>query len=239
MKIIAIGDIHAKTIWEKIVEKEQDADKILFVGDYFDNLEGISYPDQIDNFKKILKLKENDPDKYILLCGNHDLHYLNSIQEQYSGFNPTFKFDISEVLFPAIRDRLVQAIYWNSGFLFSHAGLSKTWVRETLGFDFEPGIPLNTLIIPINDFLKYQPQVFGFNGYNPYGDDITQGPLWIRPESLKKDAIEGVTHVVGHTQQPKMRIEPGFCFIDTLDRSKEYLSITTDGMNSSLGPKEI
>lgn len=36
MKIVAIGDIHGRDIWEDIVKKEHDADKIVFVGDYFD-----------------------------------------------------------------------------------------------------------------------------------------------------------------------------------------------------------
>ena len=36
MKYILIGDIHGRTQWKKIVEKEKDADKFIFLGDYFD-----------------------------------------------------------------------------------------------------------------------------------------------------------------------------------------------------------
>ena len=37
MKIIALGDIHGQKKWEKIVEKNSDADEIIFLGDYFDS----------------------------------------------------------------------------------------------------------------------------------------------------------------------------------------------------------
>lgn len=40
---------------------------------------------------------------------------------------------------------------------------------------------------------------YNFNGYDNYGDDITQGPTWIRPPSLVKDHIEGYNQCVGHT----------------------------------------
>ena len=36
MKTVIIGDIHGRISWEKIVEKENDADRFIFVGDYFD-----------------------------------------------------------------------------------------------------------------------------------------------------------------------------------------------------------
>ena len=38
-KIVAIWDIHWMDIWEKIVEKESDASKIIFIWDYFDSYE--------------------------------------------------------------------------------------------------------------------------------------------------------------------------------------------------------
>lgn len=36
MKYILIGDIHRRTNWKQIVEKEKDVDKFIFLRDYFD-----------------------------------------------------------------------------------------------------------------------------------------------------------------------------------------------------------
>ena len=49
MKIIAIGDIHGRSIWKNIVSANS-YDKVVFLGDYFDSFD-IHTLDQIDNFK--------------------------------------------------------------------------------------------------------------------------------------------------------------------------------------------
>ena len=36
-KTIYIGDIHGRDVWEEIVEKHDNADHIVFIGDYFDS----------------------------------------------------------------------------------------------------------------------------------------------------------------------------------------------------------
>ena len=74
MRVIAIGDIHGKSIWEKIVEKESTADKIIFIGDYFDG-DPADFTTEYHNFIRILDYKALNPDKVTLLFGNHDIHY--------------------------------------------------------------------------------------------------------------------------------------------------------------------
>jgi predicted phosphodiesterase len=78
MKIIALGDIHGRTNWEKIVDNEMDSDKIIFIGDYFDSRDSISALEQIHNFKEIIKLKKIYPEKFIILFGNHIKVSMNS-----------------------------------------------------------------------------------------------------------------------------------------------------------------
>ena len=36
-KVVVIGDIHGKSVWKEIVNKEADADTIIFIGDYLDS----------------------------------------------------------------------------------------------------------------------------------------------------------------------------------------------------------
>lgn len=70
MKIMIVPDTHGRDFWKQAIDS--DADKIIFLGDYLDH-----YPDEstyyhdIANFLEILDFKKNNPDKVILLLGNH------------------------------------------------------------------------------------------------------------------------------------------------------------------------
>ena len=57
-KVIGIGDTHGRVLWKDIVSKEKDADKIIFIGDYFDTHYDISVDQQIENFKEILDFQK-------------------------------------------------------------------------------------------------------------------------------------------------------------------------------------
>ena len=81
MKIVALGDTHGRDMWKTIVKIEEDFDKLLFIGDYFDTRDDIDASTQIQNFKEILEFKKENPDKVILLIGNHDFHYLKGCGE--------------------------------------------------------------------------------------------------------------------------------------------------------------
>lgn len=70
MKIIVIGDIHGRTIWKDIVKQEFDL--CIFLGDYVDSHYGITAEEQEKNLLEILDFKENNPNKVILLRGNHE-----------------------------------------------------------------------------------------------------------------------------------------------------------------------
>ena len=47
-KTIYIGDIHGRDVWAEIVAKHDDADNIVFIGDYFDSFD-IPAVIQLDN----------------------------------------------------------------------------------------------------------------------------------------------------------------------------------------------
>ena len=73
MKTIVLGDIHGRTVWKTIMDREQP-DRMIFLGDYVSSHENIVSDQQIDNFMEILVAKEQQPQKFVLLRGNHDLH---------------------------------------------------------------------------------------------------------------------------------------------------------------------
>lgn len=223
MKSIWIGDIHTREDWKYIVQKENDADEYGFIGDYFDTFDNVSAAQQIYNFNAILKFKEDkekEGKKVILLCGNHDYHYLPGIDEQYSGFQYDKRYDIGHVINAAFNNDLIQMCYYRDGIWFSHAGIGKTFL-------FNHG--LEPTMASINEKFKHHPKSFGFQQQSriysdPYGDDIFQSPIWIRPRSLSEDRIDGI-QVVGHTQQKRMKCLKDIWFIDCLGTSGHYLKI--------------
>ncbi len=226
MKIVVISDLHGKKDWEKIVEKEtKTTDKFVFLGDYFDSF-NLPYTEQMLNFENLLEFKRNNKSKVVLLFGNHDYHYLSVDNMTYSGFQQFHAIDIKIVIQKAINDGLIEMCFVNNDYLFCHAGLSRTWVSQNLeDIIFNDNIEeaMNTLFIE-------NPKAFGWirneSGYtDEYGDNKFQGPLWIRPKSLKKDAIAGFTQVVGHTSTDNIIINDDIIFTDVLDFKLQYLII--------------
>lgn len=224
MRIIKISDLHGKNIWERIVKKEEaTADKIIFDGDYFDSF-NIPFIYQMDNFNKIIAYKKANPDKVVLLFGNHDFHYLRAAHEDYSGYQFFKALEIQEVIEAAIKEGLIQMCYVNDIHLFIHAGLSKTWSAKNL-----PDIQKNNNVEDsINQLFIENPTAFGwvrdkYRYTDPYGDNIYQGPLWIRPKSIVKDKIDGFVQIVGHTHHKKLILSNDVIFTDVFDSVNEYL----------------
>jgi hypothetical protein len=161
----------------------------------------------------------------VLLFGNHDFHYLETASHPYSGFQRRYKGAISALLHDALDKGLMQMCYVQEGFLFSHAGITKTWCAAN-------GIAVQQLEPAINALFLSRPQAFDFTpgpNFDMYGDDVTQTPIWVRPHSLMQDRVPGYTQVVGHTQQKGIVVTADVILIDTLGISGEYLAIT-DGM---------
>jgi hypothetical protein len=225
MKLIVLGDIHGRPEWQTIAA-ENEFDKFVFVGDYFDTHEDVSPQQQLDNFKKIIEFRENNRGKVILLTGNHDYHYLPGVKEHYSGFQYFHENDIRRMLADALSGNLLQMCFSFDHFLITHAGVTKTWYKNT--FHTEDVSELHKITSDINNIFMYKPDAFKFtSGANRSitGDDITQSPIWVRPESLLQDMITGYTQIVGHTEMSKLRLSPRVIFIDTLRTSGEFLTI--------------
>jgi len=230
MRIVAIGDTHGRDTWKQIVDREMDADKIVFVGDYFDSKDKISPEVQKLNFQEICEIKRLFPDKIVLLFGNHDYHYLRTVDEQYSGYQMWQKTDIGAMLDGAINEGIIQMAYVNGDFLFTHAGVTKTWC-ENNGIEVSKDTDVSH---DINELFFFKPSAFQFKSgknHSAYGDDITQSPIWVRPQSLLQDQINWYIQVVGHTVQDKVNDYFGIILIDTIDVG-QYLSIT-DGVRKT------
>ena len=204
MKTIVLGDTHGRSFWKLITHTEKP-DRVIFIGDYFDSFD-IPGPEQIQNFKEIIEYKRKGECEVILLIGNHDYHYMDGIDEQYSGYQPrlasTIQFELKDVYHD------LQMAYQMGEYLFTHAGVSSKFMNSVFG---KGEWKVENIAEDINTLFKYKPLTFMFGAavdikkmswLDPYGDNTEQSPIWIRPRSLMSanmDTLKNkVIQVVGH-----------------------------------------
>jgi predicted MPP superfamily phosphohydrolase len=235
MKTIVLGDTHGRSNWKLAIYQEEPIDRLIFIGDYFDSYD-IPGVEQIDNFKNIIKYKEDNPQvEVVMLIGNHDHHYFPEIgYTGTSGYQHRIAPSITQVI-DENRHHL-QMAYGFDNYLFTHAGVSPVFMDQVFGKD---DWSKESVVVDLNELFRYKPKAFEFNGFDAYGDNSTQTPIWIRPRSLmssnkkhekglKKDYIQ----VVGHTHMKRIDLKGSdqftggrYYFIDTMDTSGDYLII--------------
>ncbi|MCL2181084.1 MAG: hypothetical protein FWB83_08150 [Treponema sp.] len=85
----------------------------------------------------------------------------------------------------------------------------------------------------INQLFKERPNYFRWVGPDGFGNNANEGPLWIRPDALMKNCVEGYNQVAGHTEnhQPKIvkNSEQTFVFCDSPEHS--YLTVLDTSTN--------
>lgn len=191
MKILVLGDIHGRSIWKDIIEKE-NPDKIIFLGDYVSTHENFSAKQQLSNLEDILNYKEENSDKVILLRGNHDIQHLGYYWAKCSGYYLTICQYMSESNFKERFLKLTQWIYIDENLktIFSHAGVSQIWMDNS---KIKSIYEINNL--EPSELFEFNPESF----YDYYGDSVTQPPIWIRPQALYECNIADWDQVVGHT----------------------------------------
>lgn len=225
MKIIAIGDIHGESKWKEIVNNptvDLCNDKIIFMGDYFDSFD-LSTEEIHTNFHEIVKFKEEHNDNVTLLLGNHDFHYTGLSTSHCSGFRRQTRNEMNLLLKTLVDNNTLEIVKVIDNIIFSHAGISTTWANDV-------SLDLNDIERSAKETMLKSPSMYSFRGgysADPYGNDVFQSPLWIRPDSLLKDKLKGYKQVVGHTNMGRsVKIDEGVAFVDALP--KEYLVIEND-----------
>ena len=150
MKVLVIADVHGRKFWRQAIANNiGNVDKVIFLGDYLDpysqeirdnpdSMECNSFDDAgglLRMLNDIVSLKKNEPNKYILLTGNHTNSYIWSkfhaaTRTDYDNWEKYHKF-FSQNL------NLFNLVWIENNVIFSHAGISEGWtnkVWETLEF---------------------------------------------------------------------------------------------------------
>lgn len=203
MKIGVIPDVHGCTAWKKNIEKLKDCDKIVFLGDYVDSLnENERGLPALANVKEIIEVAKSDP-RIDLLVGNHEFENYWFGHGRCSGFQENC-YQAYHQFFEENADVFKIAVQYD-GWVFSHAGFTKTWVEETMRFykeritDFEYAdkpIELANMLLKTKNV-----NCFAFSDWDitGYGDSKHQSPLWVRPSALFKDYLFE-KQIIGHTE---------------------------------------
>jgi len=227
MKYVIIGDVHGRTQWKQIVEKENDVDKFIFLGDYFDPYDLTGNTALMDNFNEIMEFKMQNFDKVVLLIGNHDEHYISgnfSCREIYE-----LRSSLKDIFKLAVKSNIIQLCYFiEPNVVCSHAGFTKTWLEDkNLNLDqTELNLHFRGCVVD-EDVHFYYDFIYNKMWQDMSGDNVWQGPLWVRPRSLLQDMPENIIQVVGHTRirkdTPQNPIEKGLLLADCLEHGEYYI----------------
>ncbi|QHT66408.1 metallophosphoesterase [Rhodocytophaga rosea] len=227
MKIIAIGDIHGKSVWIRASQDNKEADLVIFLGDYVDG--SLSNQEIYDNLHTILEIKKLMPEKVILLIGNHDLQYFYYPAYRCSGFRAEAQPALS-ALFTENKD-LFSVAYQYKNYLFTHAGISGRWFEThqeklTAAGLTETKENLAQVLNEINQTLArgMLHRVSMYRG----GLHASGGITWADKKETMNDPFPGFHQVVGHSRVKEItRIDFSATFADTSITYTDCLDQTT------------
>lgn len=144
---LIIPDVHGRDFWKEPVKKviEDTNAHIVFLGDYTDGYPqewdiGFDYLQHtVDNFKEIIELKKQNPDRIILLIGNHDCGYAigddicSSRMDRWHRRELEKLFQENRELFQIAEEVDIAERHT----IFSHAGILKGWAKSVWGDEAE------------------------------------------------------------------------------------------------------
>ena len=209
MKLLVIPDIHNNiTHADNIIETEKNNyDKIIFLGDYFDNFGDTKHVVRrtAEWLKKSISFKDR-----VHILGNHDLPYMTqTIEDEKAkddlfhtycpGFTREKWQEIAKVL--SIKDwekiQLFHVEQFENGeyWLFSHAGLSRYYAGNNID---DPNLVLNKLRAATTK-INYKQRHWIYSNYGKsQGGLISEGGLlWCRISDFV--GIPCLNQVFGHT----------------------------------------
>jgi predicted phosphodiesterase len=216
MKILIIPDIHGRRFWKHPVEKYIDkVDKIVMLGDIGDpyndeTTEPIPWEQVSSNFEEIIKLKRDNPDKVVLLLGNHDEHYRNeyyarlATSTRYDRIHSRQLFDLfnhdNYNLFKICHEEIIN----DRRIVFSHAGITNYWLESAKIKNDE------TMVDKINhleDSNKGIAKLAIIGKYRTWLGEKTGSPLWCDlREFISNERPSNFYQIFGHTKLRKGEI---------------------------------
>lgn len=200
--ILIVPDVHGRNFYKSILENTTD--KIIFLGDYGDpySYEGHDDDDTIEAMYDIFSFAQDNPDRVVLLIGNHDIYYYKGITG-----NARYNWMLAgqlEQIYQEFKD-LFKVAYWDeeTQTMFTHAGINKKWWDSLeLPIDWTPkqiqNYLNNLLLMGDTDYNSLLEISRARGGWNWNGSCI-----WADISEhlkLKKDETMPFNQIFGHSQ---------------------------------------
>jgi predicted MPP superfamily phosphohydrolase len=197
-EILIVPDIHGRNFWKPALKYQGS---VIFLGDYTDpySHEGFTQQDAYNGLLQIVNFKKENPDRIILLVGNHELHYYNSRYEA-SRFSEKYYERYHEILTGKETAELFQVCKQIGNYLFVHAGITKQWYKEHKEELQFSGSNIET---QINSLFQQNKKSFAEISYYRGGYHIAGSPLWADIEELTSETEpfdDKIVQIIGHTQ---------------------------------------
>lgn len=207
MKTLVCGDIHCKPELLIRALHATSWDKFVFLGDACDNW-GATQEDNLRIIKLLIEIKEKYGEKFVWLMGNHDWgYYDDSIRS--SGHILPGAANVMHLLEDAID--MWELFYTDGENLFSHAGMSKSFLQSTLKISMHDLKHSRGINNPLNQV-----------GYASGGTSLTPSFLWARPEEVDTPPKEVVKRqIVGHTPVKTIKEVNGLIVCDTMSQYRD------------------
>lgn len=216
--IIIIPDIHGRDFWRWTVTHRKEEDSVVFLGDYLDPYEDewIYWSDAYKGLLDIIELKRANPEKVVLLLGNHDLHYLfpgirGSRYNEYQAEKIRKTFQENLDCFQMAAESEIDG----HRYLFTHAGVNKVWAEKYAGL-FGPvekitAETFNRLMFK-DEFVGALSDISMFR----WGRDNAGSMVWADVEEFEwsEARLPNVIQVFGHTLQdngPRVIDNSAYC----------------------------
>lgn len=210
---LIVGDLHGRF---EIVKKALDSGySCVFIGDYLDSFDR-SIPDQINTLMMILEAVEEDPEKYTMLLGNHELSYLDDTMRA-TGYKRATEYHLLHGLASRLRKH-AKPYVWVGQYLISHAGVSQ--------------LLLDAHGITLDEYLDLG--VFNDIG-GARGGRAKIGGLYWCDWFEEFEPIPGTPQVVGHTGRRPDEVNKGVLEregsfnVDCFEHVEEFLLLADTG----------
>lgn len=220
MKILAIGDIHGKTIWRQFIDKIP-ADVIIFVGDFIMVDHWLFNRQFRANLQEIIRFKQANAGNVHLLVGNHDKLFI------YPDW--TLRKIASPRMWKLYHDNrhAFEVAFQHNEYLFTHAGVTQGWYfRHQSRLESHAGT-LADKLNAVHRSASYD--VLQERGKARGGKMDVGGILYADKSETEVGALDGYTQVVGHTKVRQMfrleRKNSSMVYIDCLNAEQRCLYI--------------
>lgn len=195
IRTLIIPDLHLKWQTADKIINHVAADKIVFLGDYFDDF-GDDYRDNLIMAEWLAASLEQS--NRIHCMGNHDINYaIPHRAYKCSGYEAGKDYAINSVLKEKDWKKL-KLFTWVGSWLCSHAGLHKYFYTDFCGQnEFKPWLENICDEAMENAFGLRHPDPILRAGYSRGGNSLYGGIMWCDRKEFVP--INGVNQIFGHT----------------------------------------